>query len=227
MDIILNDLNKYSKALRQKTNCNRRGVRMRLLYALLQTYRGKKIYREWIKTGKPVPSPHIVKQHTVKEFAKRFGLTIFIETGTYQGDMVYAVKNKFEEICSIELGMELYKSAKIRFAEGKHITILQGNSGEILEQVLSKVNKPCLFWLDGHYSAGITVKGDLETPIEKELFHISRHKFKRNHVILIDDARCFTGQGDYPSIQSLKEWAILEGFHNFEIKDDIIRIFNI
>ena len=106
----------------------------------------------------------------------------------------------------------------------KHITILHGDSGEVLEQVLARINKPCLFWLDGHYSGGVTAKGSLETPIQKELTHIFNHPQAHNHIILIDDARLFTGQDDYPALQFLQDLTISAGFDVYEVKDDIIRI---
>jgi hypothetical protein len=42
------------------------------------------------------------------------------------------------------------------------------------------------------------------------------------HVILIDDARHFTGKGDYPGIPFLKDLASGAGFNHFEVKDDIL-----
>jgi len=139
--------------------------------------------------------------------------------------MVNAVKDIFDEIYSIELGMELSQQAKKRFANAKHITILQGDSGEVLKDVLAYVEKPCLFWLDSHYSAGITSKGNLTTPIQKELVHILNHPMVHSHRILIDDARSFTGEGDYPSIRFLQDLVTSAGFDNFQVKDDIIRIY--
>lgn len=185
----------------------------------------RRLYREWGKRGKPVPPPHLVKQMTLKEYAKKFNLHIFVETGTYRGDMVNAVKDVFDEIFSIELGPELCQKARKRFADAKHVTILLGDSGEALKDVLTQITKPCLFWLDGHYSAGITARGNKETPVEQELAHIFNHPMAHDHVILIDDAQYFTGQGDYPGIQPLKELAKSAGFDGFEVKDDMIRIW--
>lgn len=198
-------------------------LRQTPLFALYRNYRARISYWKWVIAGRPVPVPDLVKQETVKRYAKRFDLHIFVETGTCLGEMVSAVKDLFDEIYSIELGMELYQNAKRRFADAKHITILQGDSGEVLKEVLAEVKKPCLFWLDAHYSAGITVKGNTQTPIQQELSHILKHSML-DHVILIDDARDYIGQHDYPTIQALKDWTKLAGFDRFEVKDDIIRI---
>jgi hypothetical protein len=178
----------------------------------------------WIAAGRPLPPPHLVKQRAIRRSAKEFHLTVFIETGTYRGDMVEAVKGDFERIYSIELGMELFGQAKRRFAADGRITILQGDSGEVLRGLLQRVDRPCLFWLDSHYSDGDTARGGLITPILRELEDISQHPLAKEHVILIDDARLFTGEDDYPTMDALKALARDAGFGKFEVKDDIIRI---
>jgi hypothetical protein len=54
------------------------------------------------------------------------------------------------------------------------------------------------FWLDGHYSDGITFKGDKDTPIVDELNHISMNLDRYNEVcVLIDDVRCFDPECPY------------------------------
>ncbi len=169
---------------------------------------------------------HKKKQTIIKQYQKFYSLSIFIETGTYKGDMVQAMKNNFKKIYSIELGEDLYKKAKEKFKKEKHIIILNGDSGKLLPEILNNIKEPCLFWLDAHYSKGCTVKGELDTPIRQELKSIFNHSIK-NHVILIDDARCFTGENDYPTIEELKEFTKNNSNYNkFEIKNDIIRIYS-
>ena len=189
----------------------------------LSVYRQYQLW-EWVRAGKSIPPPDIVKQRIVKEYAKGFRLRMFVETGTYMGEMVNAVKNRFDQIYSIELGLELSENAKKRFAGKKNITIVHGDSGEVLGEVLDHVNQPCLFWLDGHYSGGTTAKGEVETPIRRELSRIFNHSIASHHVILIDDARCFVGDHDWPAIEELRNMSSSAGFDAFEVKHDIIRI---
>jgi hypothetical protein len=167
---------------------------------------------------------HLLKQRVVKDYARRFNLPVFVESGTHVGNMVEAVRHSFQDVYSIELASALFEQSSARFAGQPHIHLVEGDSGEILGQVLTGIERPCLFWLDGHYSAGITARGPLETPIEQELGHIAAHPLAHQHVILIDDARLFTGAGDYPAIRQLEDWAARVGFTSYTIEDDIIRI---
>ena len=195
------------------------------LYDPLRTARLDRLHRGWLRAGSPDPPSHVYKQGVVKEYARRHGLKVLVETGTYLGDMIYATANVFDEIHSIELNPKFYEIARRRFARHPHVRIVQGDSGEVLGEVLSGVDKPCLFWLDGHYTAGkYAIRPDRETPIEKELRHIAGHPLKTSHVILIDDAREFKGTGDYPALDALKEWAKREGFGALEVERDIVRI---
>lgn len=166
------------------------------------------------------PQGHILKETFVKKYKRRFKIKTFIETGTYLGEMVSAVKDSFDKIYSIELNEELYKKAKKDFARFDNIEILQGDGGEVLPKLLKSVNEPTLFWLDGHYSAGITSKGGLNTPIMKELEAILKHPVKQ-HIILIDDARLFNGAGDYPAYDEIAKIAEKYGYAQ-ETKKDII-----
>jgi hypothetical protein len=179
---------------------------------------------EWERKGKPVPPPHIVKQRTLQAYSIRYGLKILVETGTYNGDMVEAMKDVFDRIYSIELGEQLYEKAREKFKGVKHIELIHGDSGVELMNLMNRINEPALFWLDGHYSGGVTARGGEDTPIFKELRHILNAP-DRGHVIIIDDAHCFGSDPAYPRIEDIKDF-IKSKRPNLEIviQDDSIRI---
>jgi hypothetical protein len=178
----------------------------------------------WEKCGKPSPPPPIVKQRTLQNYSKRFGLKILVETGTYYGDMVEAMKEDFDRLYSIELSKELYEKAKERFKKAKNIELICGDSGRELGSLMSKLDQPALFWLDGHYSGGVTARGDKDTPIYEELDHIL-HSPDRGHVIIIDDARLFGNDPGYPSIQELTDFIkSINPNLDIVVQHDIIRI---
>lgn len=140
--------------------------------------------------------------------------------------MIEAMKNDFDLIYSIELSKELYELAERRFAGDARIKLIQGDSGVELGKLVDKLEQPALFWLDGHYSAGVTAKGEKDTPVFEELTHIfnSRHE---GNVIIIDDARCFGTDPAYPSFTELSAFIKnkMPGA-KIEVKNDGIRIFS-
>ncbi len=183
----------------------------------------KKQFNDWQKSGCPVPPPHLVKQLAIGEYQQKYGYEILVETGTYLGQMVEAQKTRFKKIFSIELGADLFEKARKKFKDDSHIILVQGDSGKMLPKILGDIHEPAIFWLDGHYSEGITAKGDKECPIFEEVDAILNDQLF-NHILLIDDARCFNGKGDYPTIEKLTEYirGKNEKYH-VEIKNDIIR----
>jgi hypothetical protein len=183
----------------------------------------KKEFKKWQQNGCPVPPPHLVKQMAIAEYQQKYNISILVETGSFLGDMVEAQKRRFNQIFSIELGVDLYRNTSKRFKRNEQIKILLGDSGKVLPDILSEINEPAIFWLDGHYSAGITAKGDKDCPIYEELNAIFNSK-KINHILLIDDARCFNGEGDYPTIEDLSSFInSKDKNYTVEIKNDIIR----
>ena len=178
----------------------------------------------WCVRGRPAPPPHSVKQRIVTAYARRFALTTLVESGTYLGDMVAGVRKRFERIYSIELGEDLAARARARFAGDEAVVVLCGDSGVLLPSLLKEIRKPCLFWLDGHYSGGITALGDGVTPILSELESILQDAV-RGHLILVDDARLFSGKDGYPHLSEVRE---LVGRRwpgaPFEVGDDVMRI---
>ena len=166
----------------------------------------KAAYRDWKRSGEVVPPPHLVKQYMIESLAKQFRLRVFVETGTYQGDMIDAMKDEFDRLYSIELSEDLYHKALTRFAAYKEkITLIHGDSGMELARVVAGLDQPALFWLDGHYSGGVTAKGETDTPILDELLHVSGSAID-GHVIMIDDARCFGSDPAYPAIDELRSF---------------------
>lgn len=182
------------------------------------------IIQDWINKGKPLPPPHPYKQLLINNVKKELDFDIFIETGTYLGEMVEAQIEKFKKIYSIELSFELYSNAKQKFSEYEKVKIIHGDSGQVLKVLIKEISEPAIFWLDGHYSAGITAKGEKECPIFEELEAIFSGNIKQ-HVILIDDARLFIGENDYPTKSQLEDF-VKSYFPDakFLVEDDVIMI---
>ena len=116
-----------------------------------------------------------------------------------------------------------FQKCKKRFKSYSNVILINGDSGLEIKNQIKSIESPTLFWLDGHYSGGITGKGALETPISLELDSILNSDIT-GHVILIDDARCFTGFDDYPILETFLDKIRKNQKYDIEISSDIIRL---
>src|SRR5204862_6178058 len=119
--------------------------------------------------GGPIPPPPIVRQALVKAYQRRFDLRVFVETGTFAGEMIAAVADRFDRVISIELDAAWHAKAVERFGARAGMTLLHGDSGVRLREVLVSLAEPALFWLDAHYAGPLTARGMLDSPIVQEL----------------------------------------------------------
>jgi hypothetical protein len=131
---------------------------------------------------------------------------VFVETGSYIGDGISrAIQAGFKFIVSIELSAKYCNICRDRFREFKNVSIVNGDSFEILPEIIRNIDTPITFWLDGHHSCGDTALGKYWAPLIQELEAIKQHHIK-THTIIIDDMRC---------------WETLNSNHGF-CKADII-----
>jgi hypothetical protein len=180
-------------------------------------------YWYWKLRGQPVRSPHLLKQRAVREYARRYGLRTLIETGTYYGEMIAAVKSDFERVYSIEFDAELARRAARRFAGDPRVCILEGDSQKALPELLKSISEPALFWLDAGYWGWAELARDperLSVEVEAALSHPVK-----GHVVLMDDARMLDGRNGAPTFEELRA-RIAARFpdRRVELRHDIIRI---
>jgi hypothetical protein len=162
------------------------------------------------------------RQHLI-EWVRRSGVRVFVETGTYLGETTLALREVVERCVTIELDAALHARAQARFAGAPNVELLHGDSGTLIRDVLDRLDQPALFWLDAHYSGAGTARGVEDSPILGELDSILSHRI-RNHIVIIDDAREFTGENGYPTIRRLAKFAESRGYA-IRIRDDLIRLY--
>ncbi|HBS26847.1 MAG TPA: hypothetical protein DD827_06945 [Gammaproteobacteria bacterium] len=192
--------------------------------SFIKKIRFQHAYKRWLKKGSPPPPSKRIKQYIIEQYQQQNNCQTFIETGTFRGDMITAQLDNFERLYSIELSDELYNAAKQAFANQNKVHLLQGDSGIRLIEVLNDIIGVPLFWLDGHYSGGVTALADKECPVDEELATIIASSLDQ-FVLLIDDARMFVGEQGYSTIDEIK--SIINKAYpkaSFDVKDDIIRI---
>ena len=195
------------------------------LTGLLEDWRKVALYRRHIiKHGFLVPLPPFIKRSIILRYALDHHCKTLVETGTQYGDTPYLFRDKFDTIYTIELSPTLTAMARRRFRRFSHIKVVEGDSGQKLAELLPMLQSTTLFWLDGHYSAGLTARGATDCPIYGELESIAR-LCKVPNVVLIDDARCFGHDKDYPSLQELEDFVrVAFPRHEIRVSNDIISI---
>jgi hypothetical protein len=106
--------------------------------------------------------------------------------------------------------------------------VILGSSVDVLPTILDQLEGPALFWLNAHPKPGDAenVKSG-EIPALREVELILHHRDAADHVILIDDARFFTGSGGYPSIGQLaKRVTCMSGGHDLRVYNDAIHLYS-
>ena len=194
------------------------------LLATLDFIRKIPQFLKWIGNGCSGIAPQPIKRIIIKSYLKKYKIKNFIETGTHVGDtLAYIAVDKKISCTSIELNDYYFQLNKERFLSYKNVNLIKGDSGVIIKELVRTIQNPTLFWLDGHYSGGITGKGALETPISIELESILNSDVE-GHIILVDDARCFIGRDDYPVLELLLDKVRKTEKYDIEISADIIRL---
>lgn len=163
--------------------------------------RERRFCEETLRGGYALP-PQSVKLAVIRHNIPDPRPHAFVETGTYFGDTVAAIKDMYPNVISIEVDEALYKKACMRFAADKNVHIVHGDCARELPAILASLGEPAVFWLDGHYSGGETGKGDVEDPILISLNQIAASPI-RGHVIFIDDARTFDGREGHPDLSEV------------------------
>ncbi len=165
-----------------------------------QTSKGADSLTQITENGECSVTPLINKSNQNRRPFKKYPNAVLVETGTYLGGGVMEGLNSgFERVISFEIKKDLYDKCCEAFKyliPLDRVTLIHGSSATELYKNIKDVNTPMTFWLDGHFSAGITgYDKDNVSPLLKELEQIKQHYIK-THTILIDDRRLMVKTGN-------------------------------
>jgi hypothetical protein len=137
-----------------------------------------------------------ISRFDLKDIRESYNLNTFIETGTLYGEGVdYALQQGFSNIITIDIDPELVLLAKQKYKYNSNVTVLEGNSFDVLNDIIPTINHNCLFWLDAHFPGADLHKQaynsvenlDIRMPLEKELEIIKKYRYSYDDVIISDD----------------------------------------
>jgi hypothetical protein len=155
------------------------------------------LWRLW--RMRSVTNPYsYTKFRIINMLRKLTGAKVMVETGTYLGNTADRCARKFDKVYTVELDQDLARRATEFLKRRPNVRVIQGDGLVELPKVLElpEVDNVLIF-LDGHYSGGITAKGDLPEPAADELKAIAPFKHKVRAVI-IDDFRSFGKEPGFP-----------------------------
>ena len=183
--------------------------------------------QQWRARGYLENAPQLVKQNLFVKYG--VPQAQWVETGTFLGETTDFLSNSYSFVYSVEPEKELYKNAMKKFLN-QNVELFNGVSEDVMPSLLLRLKGDINFWLDGHYSAGVTFKGNKNCPVEEELIAIKNNLLNFTKVsILIDDVRLFlptnTTYSDYPSIDFLVDWARVNNF-NWRVEHDVFVMRN-
>ena len=153
--------------------------------------------------GIPLNLHSYLKYVTLRSLARRTGARDLVETGTFLGVTAARCARAFERVVTIEVDAELARRAAQLLTRYRNVKVLQGDAVVLLPSVFA--NGQCdeaVVFLDGHFSGGITGKGEVHGPALIELEILARHA-ERICGIVIDDFRLFGQQDGFPKKSEL------------------------
>src|SRR4051812_42386278 len=92
-----------------------------------------------------------------------------VETGTYRGKTARKLAGIFPSVITIELDQELHRAAVEKLADLPGVQARQGHSADVLKDVAADAGAPTFYFLDGHFSGGVTSGDEDECPLLREL----------------------------------------------------------
>lgn len=138
-------------------------------------------------------------------FKNKYGIELFVETGTYKGNTSIWASKHFEKVITIEVSPEWYEKTAMRCMK-LDIQNIESRFGESVEQLPLVINDPAIFWLDSHWhnETGIYGKND-PCPLLEEIKIISKRS--SYSWVFIDDARLI--QYPYEPLGGTQKWPSL------------------
>lgn len=160
----------------------------------------------------------------IRQLATEFAIENFVETGTAYGGTALWASEHFKKVFTIEYCQEIYEQTVGKFGHITNIKFLQGDSRTEVTKIVQQLDGASFFWLDAHWSGGITYGENDECPLLEELSIINKSSFE--NFILIDDARLFTSPPMPP--HRIEQWpditTVLNALHSGEKERYIVII---
>ncbi len=142
----------------------------------------------------------------------------FVETGTAYGQSIDSIYQYFEKIFTVEISEKLYEWLTPQIGHWTNVQRVLGDSLIEIPKYLNSLTKEdhVFFWLDAHWSQGLSSKNHLDVPLLEECSIIDTEYQANLGLVIIDDVRLFETD-DAEDWSGISKKNIIETFENFEI----------
>jgi hypothetical protein len=160
----------------------------------------------------------------IKDYKEKYGLEVFIETGTYQGAGIDTAKKEgFSNIWSCEISEKLCNNVRNKFWDDDGVIISNLDSLTFIKELIH-YHKRALWWIDDHfpfmYDQSIPDTQETKFPLLEELRIIAQKPGVENDVIICDDMIAIVGSprwhkgelSDYLQVADIKYEDLLTVF---------------
>ena len=143
---------------------------------------------------------------------------IFIETGTAYGQTVVEIQPYFEKIFTVEISKQLWEWTNPKICDCENVEHVLGDSLVEIPKFLDSLTEEdkVFFWLDAHWSQGLSSKNHLDCPLVEECVIIDNQYKADIGLVVIDDIRMFETKGNEDWTEISNE-AVRSSFKNFDI----------
>ena len=134
----------------------------------------------------------------IKSHSDYLGQSTAVETGTGFAETTQLLTLAFSRVFSVELSSDLYKEAVEKQRAGllpskPHLELIHNDSAVVVPKLCSKIDGPCLWYLDAHWCNGGKYTGrtssDNPSPLQSELLAIANRKLP--DTVVVDDVHAF------------------------------------
>ena len=143
---------------------------------------------------------------------------IFVETGTAYGQTVAEIQPYFEKIFTVEISKQLWEWTNPKISDCENVEHVLGDSLIEIPKFLDSLTEEdkVFFWLDAHWSQGLSDKNHLDCPLIEECVIIDNQYKADIGLVVIDDIRMFETKGNEDWTEISNE-AVRSSFKNFDI----------
>jgi len=142
----------------------------------------------------------------------------FVETGTAYGQSLIEIYPFFSKIFTVEISEKLWSWLNPQIQNLEHVQHVLGDSLIEIPKFLKSLSEEekVFFWLDAHWSQGLSSKNEYDVPLNQECAIIDNEYLGSSAIIVIDDVRMF-GTNANEDWSYISQDSIKKSFKNFNI----------